>query len=125
MLKLPGVMAFEVGSRRGKYIEFEGYSEKVRNYTSEKIEYNPETNMSSYCMEHEKAFMFSHIEDQAIRLLPDWDHRLDKYKSCISVPFFFESRHAILSVYSEKEDLFDVYAQKAISVFAAYLEQIL
>ncbi len=124
MLKLPGVMAFEIGSRKGKFIEFEGYSQKVRNYTSERILYNPDTNLSSYCIEHENAFMFNHIEDQAVRLLPDWDRRLDKYKSSISVPFFLESKHAILSVYSDKEELFDVYALKAISVFAAYLEQI-
>lgn len=124
MLKLPGVMAFEIGTRKGKFIEFEGYSEKIRNYTSEKILYNPELNLSSYCIEHEKAFMFSHIEDQATRLLPDWDRRLDKYISSISVPFFLESKHAILSVYSDRADLFDMYAQKAIAVFAAYLEQI-
>jgi len=124
MLKLPGVMAFEIGSRKGKFIEFEGYSQKVRNYTSERILYNPDTNLSSYCIEHENAFMFNHIEDQAVRLLPEWDRRLDKYKSSISVPFFLESKHAILSVYSDKEELFDVYALKAISVFAAYLEQI-
>jgi len=124
MLKLPGVMAFEIGSRKGKFIEFEGYSEKVRNYTSEKIVYNPDINLSSYCIENAKPFMFNHIEDQATRLLPDWDRRLDKYKSSISVPFFLESKHAILSVYSDKADLFDQYAQKAISVFAAYLEQI-
>jgi hypothetical protein len=124
MLKLPGVMAFEIGSRKGKFLQFEGYSEKVRNYTSERIVYNPETNLSSYCMEHKKPFMFNHIEDQAIRLLPDWDRRLDKYKSSISVPFFLESNHAIISVYSDKKELFDVYAQKAIAVFAQYLEQI-
>jgi streptogramin lyase len=124
MLKLPGVIAFEIGSRKGKYIEFEGYSERVRNYTSERILYNPEKNLSSYCLEHEKAFMFNHIEDQAIRLLPDWDRRLDKYKSSISVPFFLESNHAIISVYSDKTELFNVYAQKAIAVFAQYLEQI-
>jgi ligand-binding sensor domain-containing protein len=124
MLKLPGVMAFEIGLRKGKYIDFEGYSEKVRNYTSDRIVYNPEINLSSYCMEHEKAFMFSHIEDQAIRLLPDWDRRLDKYKSSISVPFYMESNHAIISVYSDRKELFDVYAQKAIAVFAQYLEQI-
>jgi len=124
LLKLPGVMAFEIGSRKGKFIEFEGYSEKVRNYTSERILYNPDINLSSHCMEHEKAFMFNHIEDQAVRLLPEWDRRLDRYKSSISVPFFLESRQAILSVYSDKTDLFDVYAEKAISVFAAYLEQI-
>jgi ligand-binding sensor domain-containing protein len=124
LLKLPGVIAFEIGSRKGKYIEFEGYSEKVRNYTSERIIYDPKTNLSSYCMETEKAFMFNHIEDQAVRLLPDWDRRLEKYKSSISVPFYLESKHAILSVYSDKEELFDAYAQKAISVFASYLEQI-
>ena len=124
MLKLPGVVAFEIGSRNGKYIEFEGYSEKVRNYTGERIEYNPDINLSSYCIEHTKPFMFNHIEDQAIRLLPDWDRRLDKYESSISVPFFLESKHAIFSIYSDKVDLFDIYAQKAMSVFAAYLEQI-
>jgi hypothetical protein len=124
LLKLPGVMAFEIGTRKGKFIEFEGYSEKVRNYTSERIEYDPDTNLSSYCIAHEKPFTFNHIEDQAIRLLPDWDRRLDKYRSSISVPFKLESRQAILSVYSDKAELFDLYAQKAMSVFAAYLEQI-
>lgn len=124
MLKLPGVMAFEIGTRKGKYIEFEGYSEKIRNYTSERIAYDPEKNLSSYCMEHEKAIMFNQIEDQVIRLLPHWDRRLAKYASSISVPFFLDSNHAIISVYSEKMDLFDLYAQKAIAVFAQYLEQI-
>lgn len=124
LLKLPGVMAFEIGSRKGKFIEFEGYSEKVRNYTNERILYDPDTNLSSYCIAHEKPFMFNHIEKQAIRLLPGWDRRLDKYNSSISVPFKLESRQAILSVYSDKAKLFDVYAQKAMSVFASYLEQI-
>jgi ligand-binding sensor domain-containing protein len=124
MLKLPGVVAFEIGSHTGKYMEFEGYSEKIRNYTSEKIIYNPEVNLSSYCIENTKPFIFNHIEEQAVRLLPDWDHRLDTYKSSISVPFFLGSASAVFSVYSDRKDLFDIYAQKAISVFTAYLEQI-
>jgi ligand-binding sensor domain-containing protein len=124
MLKLPGVVAFEFGIREGKFLEFEGYSEKIRNYTSERIVYNPEVNLSSYCIEHAKPFLFNHIEDQSLRLLPKWDHRLDQYKSSISVPFILESRQAIFSVYSDKGNLFDVYAQKAIAVFAAYVEQI-
>ncbi len=124
MLKLPGVVAFEFGIREGKFLEFEGYSEKIRNYTSERIVYNPEVNLSSYCIDNAKPFMFNHIEDQALRLLPRWDHRLDQYKSSISVPFIMESKQAIFSVYSEKANLFDIYAQKAMAVFAAYIEQI-
>jgi hypothetical protein len=124
MLKLPGVVAFEFGIREGKFLEFEGYSEKIRNFTSERIVYNPEVNLSSYCIDHSEPFMFNHIEDQALRLLPKWDHRLDQYKSSISVPFILESKQAIFSVYSDKASLFDVYAQKAMAVFAAYIEQI-
>jgi sugar lactone lactonase YvrE len=124
MLKLPGVVAFEIGVRKGKFMEFEGYSEKVRNYTTERIAYNPQTNLSSYCIEHSKTYLFNHLEADAIRLLPDWDRRLSKYKAAISVPLFLESNHAIFSIYSDKAGLYDAYAQKAISVFAAYLEQI-
>jgi ligand-binding sensor domain-containing protein len=124
MLKLPGVVAFEFGICEGKFLEFEGYSEKIRNFTSERIVYNPEVNLSSYCIDHAKPFMFNHIEEQALRLLPKWDHRLDQYQSSISVPFILESKQAIFSVYSDKANLFDVYAQKAMAVFATYIEQI-
>jgi hypothetical protein len=124
MLKLPGVVAFEIGTRKDKGLEFEGYSEKVRNYTSERIAYHPEKNLSSYCIKHGKPCMFHQIEEEAPGLLPDWDRRLEKYKSSISVPFFLESAPAVFSVYSDRAELFDMYAQKAISVFVAYLEQI-
>lgn len=124
LLKLPGVIAFEIGVLEGKFLEFEGFSEKARNFTSERIGYDPEVNLSSYCIEHEKPFMFNDIQDQALRLLPEWDRRLDQYRSSISVPFNLESKQAIFSVYSDKANLFDVYAQKAMAVFAAYIEQI-
>ena len=111
-------------TQSGKFLEFEGFSEKARNFTSERIGYDPEVNLSSYCIEHEKPFMFNDIQDQALRLLPEWDRRLDQYRSSISVPFNLESKQAIFSVYSDKANLFDVYAQKAMAVFAAYIEQI-
>lgn len=124
LLKLPGVVAFEIGIREGNFIEFEGYSDRVRNFTSERISYNPDINLAAYCMGQSKPFVFNVLEDEANRLLPEWDQRLNQYKSAISVPFYLENKHAVLSIYSDKIDLFDNYSVKAISVFATYLEQI-
>ena len=124
LLKLPGVMAFEIGTREGKFIELEGFSERVRNFTTERISYNPDVNLAAYCIENAKPLMFNHIEEEVDRILSEWDCRLTKYKSVISVPFYLENKHAVLSIYSDKADLFDDYSLKAMSVFATYLEQI-
>jgi hypothetical protein len=124
LLKLPGVVAFEIGLRDGKYINFEGYSEWVRNFTNDRVTYDPNVNLAAYCMEQAKPFIFNHLVEEASKQISNWDRRLHRYKSAISVPFFHESRQAVLSIYSDKEELFDDYALKAMSVFVTYLEQI-
>jgi hypothetical protein len=124
ILKLPGVVAFEIGTRSGKSIEFEGFNELVRNFTVDRVAYDPRSNLSSYCMEIAQPVVFNDLNEDAGRLLSDWDQRLKQYASAISVPFYLEKKQAVLSIYSEQLDLFDDYSLKAMSVFATYLEQI-
>ena len=125
LLKFPGVIAFEIGTRKGKLIEFEGYSERVRSFTTSQIEYDPEANLASYTMNRSKSMIYNNIEEDSNGLISKPDRRLDHYKSAISVPFYLENEPAILSVYSDKPGLFDEYSLKAMGVFATYLEQII
>jgi hypothetical protein len=75
-------------------------------------------------MEIAQPVVFNDLNEDAGRLLSDWDQRLKQYASAISVPFYLEKKQAVLSIYSEQLDLFDDYSLKAMSVFATYLEQI-
>ncbi|MBT8210177.1 MAG: hypothetical protein KJP14_06580 [Eudoraea sp.] len=124
LLKLPGVVAYEIGIHRGKHIEFEGYSEKVRGFTSAKVPFKPGISLAAYCMAQAKAFIFNNLSEESSKLLEKKDLRIAPYKAAISVPFYIKNREAILTVYADKEDLFDEYTRKAIQIFATYLEQI-
>ncbi len=124
LLKFPGVIAFEIGAKKGGHIEFEGYSEHVRSFTTSRIAYEPEANLASYTMNRSRSMMCNNIEEESNRLISKPDKRLDHYKSAICVPFYLENEPAIFSVYSDKQDLFDEYSLKAMGVFATYLEQI-
>ncbi len=124
LLKLPGVVAFEIGIREGNHIQFEGYSEWVRNFTSDRVPYDPAVSLAAYCMEKAQPTLINQLASEAIKLVPSWDRRLNRYGSAISVPFFLENRQAILSIYSDKEALFNDYALKAMTIFVTYLEQI-
>jgi hypothetical protein len=125
LLKLPGVVAFEIGTRAGKFIQFEGYSEHSKNFTSAQRPDNPDTCLAAYCIYHAKSFVFNNLAEQSKKLLIKRDKKLEEYKSAISVPFYLNNKNAIIFIYSDTEDLFDDYALKAMEIFAAYLEQII
>jgi len=125
LLKLPGVTAFEIGILTGDHIVFEGYSEKKKDYTDARVYYDTTTCLAAYCINASKAFIFNKLTEQNELLLKKREKRLSKHKSAISVPFYLNNKNAILTIYSDKEDLFDDYGLKALRVFAIYLEQIL
>jgi len=125
LLRFPGVVAFEIGVRKSGHIEFEGYSERVRSFTSSRITYEPEANLASYTINRSRSMIYNDIPEDAMRLIFKPDKRLDQYKSAISVPFYLENEPAILSLYSNKTGLFDEYSLKAMGAFATYLEQII
>lgn len=125
LLKLPGVVAFEIGVHRGKHLEFEGYSERVRGFTSARVPYDPDISLAAYCMAHAKPFLFNSLDKEGQVLLKKKDTRIADYKAAISVPFYIENYEAILTVYASKEGLFDEHMRKAFQIFASYLEQIL
>ena len=125
LLKLPGVVAFEIGIRRGKHLEFEGYSERVRGFTSARVPFDPENSLAAYCMAHAKPFLFNRLDDEGQVLLKKKDTRIAVFKAAISVPFYSNNHEAILTVYANKEDLFDEHTRKAFQIFASYLEQII
>ena len=124
LLKLPGVVAYEIGIHRGKHIEFEGYSEKVKGFTSAKVPFKPGISLAAYCIAQAKAFIFNNLSAESSKLLEKKDLRIAPYKAAISVPFYIKNHEAILTVYADKEGLFDEYTRKAIQIFATYLEQI-
>ena len=125
LLKLPGVEAFEIGVHRGKNLEFEGYSERVRGFTSAKVPFDPDISLAAYCIAHAKPFLFNRLKDEGHVLLKKKDTRIAAYKAAISVPFYINNHEAILTVYAGKEDLFDEHMRKAFQIFASYLEQII
>jgi streptogramin lyase len=125
LLRFPGVTAFEIGVRKGKHIEFEGFSEGVRSFTTVRIPFEPEANLASYTMNRSRPMIYNNIPEDVMRLISKPDKRLDHYKSAITVPFYLENEPAILSLYSNKPGLFDEYALKAMNAFATYLEQII
>ncbi|MCX2718794.1 hypothetical protein [Lentiprolixibacter aurantiacus] len=124
LLKLPGVVAFEIGVRRGKHLEFEGYSERVRGFTSARVPYDPDISLAAYCIAHAKPFLFNRLDEEGHTLLKKKDTRIAAYKAAISVPFYINNTESILTVYADKEDLFDEHMRKAFQIFASYLEQI-
>lgn len=124
LLKFPGVIAFEIGTKKDNHIEFEGYSERVQSFTTSRVKYEPEANLASYTMNKSRPMTYNNIEEDSNKLISKPNRRLDHYKSAISVPFYLENNPAILSVYSDKPGLFDEYSLKAMGVFATYLEQI-
>ncbi len=124
LLKLPGVVAFEIGVHRGKNIEFEGYSESVRGFTSAKVPFDQGSCLAAYCISQAKACIFNRLTEENETLLDKKDSRITSYKSALSVPFYIDNYEAILTVYAKKEDLFDEYTRKAFQIFATYLEQI-
>ncbi len=125
LLKMPGVEAFEIGVRRGKNIEFEGYSDRVRGFTSAKVPFDPASSLAAYCISRAKPFLFNRLAEEGQALLKKKDTHITAYKAAISVPFYIKNKEAILTVYASKEDLFDEYTRKAFQIFASYLEQIL
>ncbi len=124
LLKFPGVIAFEIGTRKDNHIEFEGYSERVQSFTTSRVKYEPEANLASYTLNKSRPMTYNNIEEDSNKLISKPNRRLDHYKSAISVPFYLNNKPAILSVYSDKPGLFDEYSLKAMGVFATYLEQI-
>jgi len=125
LLRFPGVVAFEIGVRKGKQIDFEGYSDRVRSFTTSHITYEPDANLASFTMNRSRSMIYNNIPEDVKRLISKPDKRLEHYKSAISVPFYLENESAILTLYSNKPDLFDEYSLKAMGVFATYLEQII
>ncbi len=124
-MKLPGVEAFEIGVHRGKHLEFEGYSDRVRGFTSARVAFDPDFSLAAYCIAHAKPFLFNSLKDEGHVLLKKKDTRIAAYKAAISVPFYINNYEAILTVYAAKEDLFDEHMRKAFQIFASYLEQII
>lgn len=125
LLRFPGVVAFEIGARKGKQIEFEGYSESAKSFTTSRITYDPDADLASYTMNRSSSMIHNNIPEDAMRLISKPDQRLEQYMSAISVPFYLDNEPAILSLYSNRTGLFDEYSLKAIGVFATYLEQII
>ncbi len=124
LAKLPGVVAFEIGVHRGKNIEFEGYSERVRGFTSAKVPFDPGSSLAAYCITNAKAFIFNRLSKDTVAFLEKKDPRIEGYKAAISVPFYIKNHEAIFTVYGNQEEIFDEYARKTFQIFAAYLEQI-
>lgn len=124
LMKFPGVVAFEIGSRKGKYIEFEGFSERAGTFTSARVEYNPDENISSYTIDISKPMIYNQLKNDVERLSLQPEKRLGYYKSAISVPFYLEKEPGVLTLYADKTDHFTKYGLQAMGVFATYLEQI-
>jgi ligand-binding sensor domain-containing protein len=124
LMKLPGVVAFEIGIQQGDQIEFEGYTESQNAFTSYHTVFDPGKSLAAYCMFHARPEIFNRLEEQSNALLAAQDKRVKGYKSGIFVPFYIQNRNAVFVIYSDVENLFDNYALKAITVFTTYLEQI-
>jgi hypothetical protein len=125
LLKFPGVVAFEIGRRQGKSLEFEGYSEYSKGFTTASVKYQPNSYLSSYTMELAKPMIFNDLKEDIESLSLEKEKRLNHYRSAVCVPFYLEKNPAILILYSDKPGYFNKYGLKAIDVFTAYLEQII
>jgi hypothetical protein len=124
LLKFPGVVAFEIGTRNGKYIDLEGYSEHKKGFTTTRFEHQPEANFSSYALDCARPMIFDVLEEEFEGLTLKKEKRLNHYLSAVSVPFYLENKPAVLLLYSDKPRYFTKFGLKAIEVFTTYLEQI-
>ncbi len=125
LMRIPGVIAFEIARKQGNKIEFEGYSELTMSFTSATAANNPSTCLAAYCLERNKSIILDDVSQASRELLGDRDKRIEVYKSVVGVTFYLQqSQKAILFLYADKTDFFDEYNLRTLGVLAAYLEQI-
>ena len=125
LMRIPGVIAFEIARKQGKKIEFEGYSELTRSFISASTNCDPMTCLAAHCFEQNKPVIFNDISKANLEILEDQDKRIEVYKSLVGVPFYLQhSQEAFLFLYSNKTDFFDEYNAKTLGILSAYLEQI-
>jgi ligand-binding sensor domain-containing protein len=125
ILKFPGVVAFEIGIRSGDQINFEGYSEKSKKFTSDRVDYQLHNNLASYTISLSKPMIYNNLSEDIKYLNLKNVQRHGNYKSAIYVPFYHRKEEAILILYSNKQGYFTQFGLKAVDVFTTYLEQII
>jgi hypothetical protein len=125
LLKFPGIVAFEIASRKGKNIELEGYAEHKKGFTSASLPYQPEADFACHALDIGRPMLFNQLKMEMESLSLDKAERLAPYESALSVPFFLKNQSAVIIIYSNNPDYFTKYGIKAIEVFAAYLDQII
>jgi ligand-binding sensor domain-containing protein len=125
LLKLPGVVAFEIGLREGTEIHFEGYSEHKKDFFTFSEAFDPDTSLGAKSMVSAKAQIVKRLGQDGQILSRENEKRLAGHESAICVPFFVNNKNAVFAIYADQEDWFDEFTAKAMEVFTAYLEQII
>jgi hypothetical protein len=125
LLRSPGVVAFEIGRKKGDKLEIEGYSNYTRSFISAWEPYNAEDCLACYCQVNNEPVHIANIARDYRKYLLERDKRIEVYTSAIGVPLYLEhSQKASLFLFSDNEDFFDTSSLKALGVLAAYIEQI-
>ncbi len=124
LLQIPGTNAFQLATKEGKNLNFEGFAKSSKGLVFYQIPYNPKANLAAYCIAKRRPLNFGNLSREMPRLLKDYDGRQDGYQSVICVPLRFEKQDAVLLLYSKAKKHFDPYDLKVLETLAAYLEQI-
>jgi ligand-binding sensor domain-containing protein len=129
LLRLPGVIAFEVAHLENRHLHFEGYSDLVKGFTSARIPNDANTNLAAYVISLNKPIIFNNLRNAEADYLTKITkgknaHKIQAYQSALMAPFDWRKYPALLILYSDKEGFFDRYNLKTIVVLANYLEQI-
>lgn len=125
LLRTPGVVAFEIGRKKGDRLEIEGFSDFTRSYISARVPYDPEDCLACYCQVNNEPVHIANIARDYKQYLKERDKRIEVYTSSIGVPLYLEHpQKASLFLFSDREDFFDTSSLKALGVIAAYIEQI-
>ncbi len=124
LLRIPGVVAFELGTKRGQHLSFDGFAKATQQFTTDRVAYHPRTSLAAYCMQAKRPMIFKDLEADRRQHLKEPARRPNTYQSALAVPYFHRNEKAILLLYAQEGDHFDAFEVKAIRVFTAYLEQI-
>ena len=124
LLHPSGVVAFEVATQKGAYLNLEGYSKALKNSTHDRFQLENSLNLATHSWNNNQAVHFNQLKEKEKQLFHTLDQRLSPYQSAIGIPFYWNKQRAFLFLYSNKANYFDEYQLKSLQVVGTYLEKL-
>ncbi len=124
LLQIPGIVAFEIGTKKGRHLNFDGFAQSAQRFTTDRIEYDPRKSLAAFCLQANRSILFNNLEKDRRQYLSLAARRSGPYHAAVAVPFFYHNDKSVVLLYADREEYFDEFQVKAMEVFTSYLEQI-